>query len=163
MTINIGETIPALTVKVVTDEGPAEMTTGDLFNGKKVALFGLPGAFTPTCSMNHLPGFIDNRDAFTAKGVDDVICVSVNDHHVMKAWADATGAAGKIRFVADWDAALTKALGLDADLSAGGLGVRSRRYSMLVEDGKVTMLNIEESRGQAIISGAAALLQELGV
>ena len=121
----------------------------------------MPGAFTPTCSLNHLPGYLDNRDAILAKGVDDIMVIAVNDHHVMGAWANHTGAAGKLRFLADWDAAFTKAIGLDADLSAGTLGIRSKRYSMLVEDGVVKSLNVEESPGQATVSAAAAMIEQL--
>ena len=159
MTIETGDRIPEASLMVVTDDGPAEMTTQELFAGKKAVVFGLPGAFTPTCSRNHLPGFLENRDTILARGVDDIICVSVNDHHVMKAWASHMGALGKIRFVADWDAGFTKALGLDAEL--GVLGLRSRRYSMIVDDGVVTTLNVEEDRG-VTSSGAAVMLEQLG-
>ncbi|MCI5076780.1 peroxiredoxin [Oricola sp.] len=162
MPIEVGATIPSLNVIKITEDGPAEISTGALFDGRKVVLFGLPGAFTPTCSLNHLPGFIENRDTILAKGVDEIVCLSVNDHHVMKAWAQATGGLGKITFIADWDAALTEAVGMDADLSAGGLGLRSIRYSMIVEDGKVTAVNLEEKRGEATTSGAAAMLEQLG-
>ena len=161
MTIATGDTIPEITLKERTPDGPAEVTTGDLFKGKRVVLFAVPGAFTPTCSLNHLPGYLENRDAILAKGVDDIIVVAVNDHHVMGAWANHTGGAGKLRFLADWDATFTKALGMDIDLSAGTLGVRSRRYSMLVDDGVVKALNIEESPGQATVSGAAAMIEQL--
>lgn len=162
MTIEIGDTIPASTLKIITESAPADLTTDELFGGKKVVVFGVPGAFTPTCSLNHLPGFVENHEAFKAHGIDAIICVSVNDHHVMKAWAKDRSALGTLTFVADWNAAFTKALGLDADLSAGGLGVRSLRYSMIVDDGKVTALNVEENPGQAVSSGAAALLEQLG-
>lgn len=162
MTIKIGDTIPAATLKKVTDDGPVEITTNDLFGGKTVVVFGVPGAFTPTCSLNHLPGFLENCETIKARGIDDIVCVSVNDHHVMKAWALDREALGKLTFIADWDAAFTKLLGLDADLSGGGLGVRSLRYSMIVDDGKVSALNVEDNPGQATASGAAALLEELG-
>ena len=161
MTIKIGEKLPSATFKEKTSDGPVETTTDALFGGKKVVLFAVPGAFTPTCSLNHLPGYLENRDAILAKGVDDIAVVAVNDHHVMGAWANSTGGAGKLRFIADWDAAFTKALGMDIDLSAGTLGVRSKRYSMLVEDGVVKTLNIEESPGQATVSGAAAMIEQL--
>lgn len=161
MTIAVGDKLPELKLKERTADGPADVSTGDLFAGKRVVLFAVPGAFTPTCSLNHLPGYLDNRDAILAKGVDDIVVVAVNDHHVMGAWANATGGAGKLRFIADWDAAFTKALGLDADLSAGGLGVRSKRYSMLVDDAVVKSLNIEESPGQATVSAAAAMIEQL--
>jgi peroxiredoxin len=161
MTIQIGETLPQATFKEKTADGPVEVTTDSLFKGKKVVLFAVPGAFTPTCTLNHLPGFLENRDAILAKGVDDIAVVSVNDWHVMGAWAQQTGGMGKIHFLADWDGAFTKALGLDADLSGGGLGVRSKRYSMLVENGVVTSLNVEDNPGQAAVSGAAALIEQL--
>ena len=161
MTIAVGDQLPDLKLKERTPDGPAEVSTDDLFKGKRVVLFAVPGAFTPTCSLNHLPGYLDNRDAILAKGVDDIMVIAVNDHHVMGAWANHTGAAGKLRFLADWDAAFTKAIGLDADLSAGTLGIRSKRYSMLVEDGVVKSLNVEESPGQATVSAAAAMIEQL--
>jgi glutaredoxin/glutathione-dependent peroxiredoxin len=161
MTIAVGDKLPEAKFKEKTADGPVEVTTGDLFAGKKVVLFAVPGAFTPTCSLNHLPGYVENRDAILARGVDDIAVVAVNDWHVMGAWAQQSGAMGKIHFLADFDASFTKAMGLEADLSAGGLGVRSKRYSMLVEDGVVKSLNIEESPGQATVSGAAAMLEQL--
>jgi len=161
MTIAIGATIPAATFKEKTADGPVEISTETLFKGKKVVLFAVPGAFTPTCTLNHLPGYLEHRDALLAKGVDDVAVVSVNDWHVMGAWAQQSGGIGKIHFLADWDASFSKALGLDMDLSAGGLGVRSKRYSMLVEDGVVKSLDIEENPGQATVSSAEAMLERL--
>ncbi|MDG3574966.1 peroxiredoxin [Rhizobium sp. YJ-22] len=161
MTIAIGSRLPQATFKEKTADGPVEITTDQLFAGKRVVLFAVPGAFTPTCSLNHLPGYLDNRDAILAKGVDDIAVVAVNDWHVMGAWAQSSGGLGKIHFLADWDGAFTKALGLDVDLSGGGLGVRSKRYSMLVEDGVVKSLNVEESPGQATVSAADAMLQQL--
>ena len=161
MTIAIGDKLPPATFKEKTPDGPVEITTDELFKGKRVVVFGVPGAFTPTCSLNHLPGYLENRDAILARGVDDIAVISVNDWHVMGAWAQASGGMGKIHFLADWDASFTKAIGLDADLSAGGLGVRSQRYSMLVEDGRVKTLNIEEVRGQATVSSAATMLEQL--
>lgn len=161
MTITVGDKLPEATFKEKTADGPVEITTQQLFKGKKVVLFAVPGAFTPTCSLNHLPGYIENRDAILSKGVDDIAVVAVNDWHVMGAWAQQSGGMGKIHFLADWDGAFTKSLGLEADLSAGGLGVRSKRYSMLVEDGVVKSLNVEETPGQATVSGAAAMLEQL--
>ncbi|AYC99920.1 peroxiredoxin [Neorhizobium sp. NCHU2750] len=161
MTIAVGDTLPEAKFKEKTADGPVEITTGELFANKKVVLFAVPGAFTPTCTLNHLPGYIENRDALLAKGVDDIAVVAVNDWHVMGAWAQQSGAMGKIHFLADWDGAFTKAVGLDIDLSAGGLGLRSKRYSMLVENGVVKSLNIEESPGQATVSAADAMLQQL--
>lgn len=161
MTIAIGDKLPPASFKKKTPDGPINVTTDALFKGKRVVVFGVPGAFTPTCSLNHLPGYLENRDAILARGVDDIAVVSVNDWHVMGAWAQSSGGAGKIRFLADWDASFTKALGLDADLSAGGLGVRSKRYSMLVEDGVVKTLNVEDVPGQATVSSAATMLEQL--
>ena len=161
MTIAVGDKLPALTLKERTPDGPVDISTDDLFKGRRVVLFAVPGAFTPTCSLNHLPGYLENRDAILERGVDDIAVVAVNDHHVMGAWATSTGGAGKLRFLADWDAAFTRALGLEIDLSAGTLGLRSKRYSMLVEDGVVKALNIEESPGQATVSGAAAMIGQL--
>ena len=161
MTIAIGETLPKAIFKEKTADGSVEISTEQLFAGKRVVLFAVPGAFTPTCSLNHLPGFLENRDTILSKGIDDMAVVSVNDWHVMGAWAQQSGGMGKIHFLADWDASFTKALGLDADLSGGGLGVRSKRYSMLVEDGVVKSLNVEASPGEATVSGAAAMIEQL--
>lgn len=161
MTIAVGDKLPSATFKEKSVDGPVEISTEQLFAGKKVVLFAVPGAFTPTCSLNHLPGYLENRDAILSRGVDDIAVVSVNDLHVMGAWATSSGGMGKIHFLSDWDAAFTKALGLDIDLSAGTLGVRSKRYSMLVEDGVVKTLNIEDSPGQATVSAAAAMLEQL--
>ncbi len=161
MTIAPGDKISTLTVMEATADGPVKLSTDEIFADKTVVLFGLPGAFTPTCSLNHLPGYVESRDALAAKGVDDIVVLSVNDHHVMKAWAKATNAEGKIRFLADWDAGFVKSLGLDKDLSAGGLGIRSTRFSMLVENGVVKSVNIEENPGQATVSSAAAMLDSL--
>ena len=161
MTIAVGDKLPELTLKERTPDGPVDLATTDLFKGRRVVLFAVPGAFTPTCSLNHLPGYLENRDAILERGVDDIAVVAVNDHHVMGAWAKATGGAGKLRFLADWDAAFTRALGMETDLSAGTLGLRSKRYSMLVEDGVVKALNIEDSPGQATVSGAAAMIGQL--
>ncbi|ACM35758.1 MULTISPECIES: peroxiredoxin [Rhizobium/Agrobacterium group] len=161
MTIAIGDTVPAATFKEKTADGPVEISTEDLFKDKKVVLFAVPGAFTPTCTLNHLPGYLEHRDALLAKGVDEIAVLSVNDWHVMGAWAQHSGGMGKIHFLADWDASFSKALGLDMDLSAGALGVRSKRYSMLVENGVVKSLDIEENPGQATVSSAEAMLERL--
>ncbi|WP_275789408.1 peroxiredoxin [Pararhizobium gei] len=161
MTISVGDKLPAATFKEKTADGPVEITTEQLFSGKKVVLFAVPGAFTPTCSLNHLPGYLENRDAILSRGVDEIAVVAVNDVHVMGAWATASGGMDKIHFLSDWNADFTKALGMDVDLSAGTLGLRSKRYSMLVEDGIVKSLNVEESPGQATVSAAAAMLDQL--
>ena len=161
MTIKVGERLPNVTFRLVTEDGPQSIATNDFFGGKKVVLFGLPGAFTPTCHKNHLPGFITNEEAFKAKGVDAIAMTSVNDHHVLSAWSKATGAGGKVSFLADGNAEFAKATGLDFDASGGGLGTRSKRYSMLVEDGVVKKLNIEEAPGKVDLSGAEHLLAEV--
>lgn len=161
MTIKVGDRLPSTTFKVKTADGVSDVSTDDVFKGKKVVLFAVPGAFTPTCSLNHLPGFLDNRDAILAKGVDQIAVVAVNDVFVMGAWAQSTGGEGKILFLADGSADFTKDAGLDLDLTGGGLGVRSKRYSAIVEDGVVTTLNIEEQAGQAVTSNAATILEQL--
>jgi peroxiredoxin len=161
MTIKVGDRLPNATLRLITEDGPRPVGTGEFFSGKKIVLFGLPGAFTPTCHKNHLPGFIANGEAFKAKGVDAIAMTSVNDHHVLAAWSKATGADGKVSFLADGNADFAKATGLEFDASGGGLGVRSKRYSMVVEDGVVTKLNIEESPGKVDLSGAEHLLAEI--
>lgn len=161
MTIGIGDKLPDLTLKVVTADGPVDKSTAEVFGGKKVVLFGVPGAFTGVCSGNHLPGYLDNLDAIKAKGVDEVICLAVNDASVMKAWATHTGSLGKLGFIADGSDVFTKAVGLEIDLNAFGMGVRSKRYSAIVEDGVVKSLNIEDTPGTAVASGAAKILEQL--
>ena len=160
MTISIGDRIPAATLKTVDAEGARDVATDEVFAGKRVVLFGVPGAFTPTCSMNHLPGFLEHNDAIRAKGVDTIAVVAVNDHHVMQAWEAATGGAGRILFLADGNGEFARALGLDFDLAFAGLGTRMRRFSMVADDGVVTALNVEEGRG-AEASSAAVLLAGL--
>ena len=161
MTISVGDTIPELTLKEATAEGMSEASTSDIFAGKKIVLFAVPGAFTGTCSNVHVPGYLENRDKILAKGVDEIAVLAVNDTFVMDAWAKATAGEGKIRFFADWDAAFTKATGMDTDLSAGTLGIRSKRYSMIVEDRVVKAINIEANPSEAVTSGAVALLEQL--
>ncbi|MGU3574697.1 peroxiredoxin [Brucellaceae bacterium C25G] len=161
MTIKIGDKLPNATFKVKTSDGVKDVTTDDVFKGKKVVLFAVPGAFTPTCTMSHLPGFLENYDAIKAKGVDTIAVTAVNDIFVMNAWAQHTGAQDKFTFLADGSAQFAKAAGLDIDLSGGGLGVRSKRYSAIIEDGVVKVLNIEEQPGQAVTSAASALLEQL--
>ncbi|WP_350333332.1 peroxiredoxin [Coralliovum pocilloporae] len=161
MTIAVGDRLPDITVKAVTADGPADASTSELFAGKKVVLFAVPGAFTPTCHMNHLPGFVEHAAAIKAKGVDEIAVISVNDPFVMSAWAESTGAGDAITFLADGSAEFTKAIGLELDATAFGMGVRSLRYSMIVDNGSVTALNVEENPGQAEASGAEALLGQL--
>jgi len=161
MTISIGERLPNITVRTATPNGAEEVTTADFFAGRKIVLFGVPGAFTPTCSNNHLPGFVENYDAIKARGVDAVAVIAVNDAFVMGAWARFTGAEDKLVFLADGSGDFARAIGLDLDLAARGMGLRSQRYSMIVDDGVVTALNIEEVPGQAVTSGAARILEQL--
>lgn len=161
MTISVGQELPEASFKTMGPDGAKSLTTAEIFGGKKVVLFGVPGAFTPTCSNNHLPGYLENRDAILARGADTIAVVSVNDVHVMNAWARFTGGEDKILFLADGNGDFVKAAGLDIDLSGGGMGLRSKRFSMIVENGKVTALNIEGSPGQAVDSGAAKLLDQL--
>ena len=162
MTIKVGDRLPEATFRVPTSDGPVPKTTTELFAGKTIAMFAVPGAFTPTCHRNHMPGFVTNAETIKAKGVDAIYCVSVNDPFVMKAWAESTGAPGKVEVLSDGGAEFTKAIGLEIDLSGGGMGIRSKRYSMLVKDGVVTSLNIEETPGKAELSGAEALLKIIG-
>ncbi|MEJ1157774.1 peroxiredoxin [Prosthecomicrobium sp. N25] len=160
MTVEVGQKLPEARFKVMTADGPAEKTTAEIFGGKKVVLVGVPGAFTPTCSMNHLPGFLDNLDVLKAKGVDEVAVVAVNDVFVMDAWAKASGGKDKVHFLADGSGAFAKATGLEIDLTGPGLGLRNKRYAMIVEDGTVTSLNVEDKPGVSI-SGAAHVLEQL--
>ncbi len=161
MTIKVGERLPNVKLLLVTAVNPQPIETKDYFAGKTVVLFGLPGAFTPTCHKNHLPGFINNDERFKAKGVDKIAMTAVNDHYVLKAWAEATGATGHVDFLADGSGAFAKAIGLDLDLSAGGLGLRSKRYSMLVVDGVVKLFNVEPDAGKVDFSGAQDLLAQI--
>ncbi len=161
MTIKVGDRLPSATFRLVTSDGARPVTTQEFFAGRKIVLFGLPGAFTPTCHKNHLPGFLAEEAAFKAKGVAEIAMTAVNDQYVLAAWSKATGADGHIAFLADGAADFAKAAGLDFDASPGGLGLRSRRYSMLVEDGVVKVLNIEEAPGKADLSGAAHLLAQM--
>jgi peroxiredoxin len=161
MTIQAGDRLPAATFRVMTPDGPAPKTTDDIFKGRKVVLFAVPGAFTPTCHKNHMPGFVKNADAIKAKGIDAIAVTAVNDVFVMDAWKKASGAEGKIEALADGNGDFAKALGLSLDASGNGLGTRSKRYSMLVEDGVVKKINIEDAPGKAETSGADNLLKQL--
>jgi glutaredoxin/glutathione-dependent peroxiredoxin len=160
MAIKVGDRIPAAKVRHMTKDGPKEITTDELFKGKTVAVFGLPGAFTRTCSGQHLPGYVQNADTLKAKGVSTIACVSVNDAFVMDAWGKSQNVADKVMMLADGNAELTKALGLEIDRSDVGFGLRSQRYSMLVENGVVKQLNLEKP-GAFEISGAETLLKQI--
>lgn len=159
MTIKAGDKLPDAKFMTMGPEGPAAKTTADIFAGKKVALFAVPGAFTPTCHQQHLPGFIARIDELKKKGVDTIACTAVNDVFVMEEWSKATGSAGKIVMLTDDSAAFAKAIGLDIDLTGAGigLGVRSKRYAMMVEDGVVKVLNVDESPPVHDKSSAEAL------
>ena len=141
--IKVGDKIPSATLMQMKDGGPKPVTTDQLFAGKKVALFALPGAFTPTCSAKHLPGFIQNSDALKAKGIDTIACVSVNDTFVMGAWGEQQKASDKVMMLADGNGDFTRALGLELDATKFGMGKRSQRFSMVVDNGVVTQLNVE--------------------
>ena len=160
MTIKPGEKIPAAEFSVMTADGQQKLSTDVIFAGRKVVLFAVPGAFTATCSMNHLPGFLAAAEAIKAKGVDTIACTSVNDVDVMNAWGKSSGANGKIMMLADGNADFARAVGLAIDLKSTGMGERSRRYSMLVENGVVKTLNAEEKSG-VNVSGAETILEQL--
>jgi cytochrome c peroxidase len=159
MPINVGDTLPDATFSRIGANGPEQVALGDLTKGRKVAIFAVPGAFTPTCHSAHVPSFIRTKDQFAAKGVDEIICISVNDPFVMKAWGEATGAtAAGLTLLADGTSAFTKAIGMDFDAPPVGLMARSKRYAMLVEDGRVSVFQAEESPGVCDVSGGEALL-----
>ena len=160
MTINTGDRLPEATLMKATSEGPKPVNVSEIFNGKTVALFAVPGAFTPTCSARHLPGFAENLETLKAKGVDTVACVSVNDAFVMGAWAKSQDGADKILMLADGNGEFTRAVGLTMDAKGFGMGQRSQRYSMLVKDGVVEQLNIEQG-GEFKVSSAEHLLGQL--
>lgn len=161
MTIVQGDSLPDATFRVVGPNGIETLSTKDVFGGKKVVLFAVPGAFTPTCHLKHLPGFVSQADAFKAKGVDDVVCVAVNDPFVLEAWGKATGAGGAVTILSDGNAEFTKKIGMDFDGGGIGLGTRSKRYAMVVEDGVVKALQTEENPGVAEVSSAEAILAAL--
>jgi peroxiredoxin (alkyl hydroperoxide reductase subunit C) len=160
MTIKVGDRIPSGKLKRMTAEGPKDITTDEIFKGKKVVLFALPGAFTPTCSAKHLPGFVQKAGDIKGKGVDTIACLAVNDAFVMGAWGKDQGVGDKVLMLADGSADLTKALGLDLDLVAAGMGVRSKRYAMVVDDGVVKTLNVE-APGAFEVSSAESILKAL--
>jgi glutaredoxin/glutathione-dependent peroxiredoxin len=161
MAIKVGDVLPEVAFTAMTPEGPKTRTTEEIFKGRKAVLIGVPGAFTPTCSLNHLPGYIEKADEFTAKGIDTIAVTAVNDVFVMQAWAKASGGEGKVLFLADGSAVFAKSIGLTLDLTERGLGLRSQRYAMLVEDGVVRKLNVEDSPGKAEVSAADVLLKDL--
>ncbi len=160
MTISTGDRIPVATFKTMSADGPVEITSDALFSGRTVALFSVPGAFTPTCSAKHLPGFIDKADEIRAKGVDEIVCTAVNDAFVMGAWGKGAGAGDKVTMLADGNVDFVRALGLELDGRGAGMGMRGQRFSMLVEDGVVTRLNVEAPR-EYNVSSAEHLLGQL--
>ena len=160
MMIKVGDRLPAGTLYEMSDEGPKPVAVADLNKGKRVVILGLPGAFTPTCSAQHVPSYVAAADQFKAKRIDDIVCLSVNDAFVMGAWAKDQGTAGKVRMLGDGSALFTRALGLELDLTERGLGIRCQRFSMLVEDGVVKALHIE-APGKFEVSDAATMLKHL--
>lgn len=157
--IKVGDAIPSHKLTAVTTDGPKEVTTEELFAGKTVVLFAVPGAFTPTCSARHLPGYVQNNEALRAKGVDTIACLAVNDVFVMTAWAKEQAVDNHITMLADGSGTFTKALGLELDLTARGLGVRSQRYAMVVRDGRITHLNVEAPGGFEVSRAETVLAQ----
>lgn len=160
MAIQVGDKIPAMDLTTMTADGPAPVATADYFAGRKIAVFSVPGAFTPTCSAKHLPGFVEKADELKAKGIDEIACFSVNDVFVMHAWGESANADGKVTMLADGNAAFAKALGLDADFTGFGMGIRSQRFSMIVDNGVVSELNVEEP-GAFNVSSAEHMLGQL--
>ena len=161
MTIKVGDKVPTVTLRYLSPEGPKEITTDELLRGKKVALFAVPGAFTPACSQRHLPGYVEKASDLKAKGIDTIACVSVNDVFVMSAWGKAQNVGEKVMMLADGSGEFAKAVGLELDARARGLGVRSQRYSMLIDNGTVKSLNVEAVPTQVEASSADAMLKSL--
>lgn len=161
MPIQVGDTLPQVTFKTMGAEGPKDVNTNELFDGKTVVLFAVPGAFTPTCHRSHLPGYIARAEDIKSKGVDTIAVVSVNDVFVMDAWSKASGAGENVLFLADGSANFTKAIGLELDGSGFGMGIRSKRYSAVIRDGVVEQLHIEEAPGSIALSGADAMVCSL--
>ena len=160
MSVNVGDALPKATLMKAGAEGPQPIDTEDYFKGRRVALFSVPGAFTPTCSARHLPGFIDKADELKAKGVDEIACTAVNDAFVMNAWAESAGAADKITMLSDGNGAFVEALGLTMDGSKYGMGKRGQRFSMVVNDGTIEQINVEEP-GAFAVSSADYMVERL--
>jgi glutaredoxin/glutathione-dependent peroxiredoxin len=161
MTIKVGDKLPSGTFGIMKAEGPGAMSTDELFNGKTVVLFAVPGAYTPTCNKTHLPGFVQTAAALKAKGIDTLACLAVNDVFVMDAWGKSAGADGKVLMLADGNATYTKALGLELDASGFGMGTRSQRFALVAKNGVVQKLMVEPSAGQCTISGGPSILENL--
>lgn len=160
MAIQVGDKLPSVTLQIKSDDSIQNINSDDLFAGKRVVLFALPGAFTPTCSAAHLPGYVVHSDALNAKGIDQIICLSVNDAHVMDAWGKQHNAEDRVLMVADGSAKFTRALGLELDLEEAGMGIRSKRYAMVVNDGVVELLNVEAPK-EFKVSDAETILTGL--
>ena len=160
MAISQGDAIPETELTIVREDGPEKVPSKDFFAGRKVVLFAVPGAFTPTCHQNHMPGYVENAAAMRERGVDEVAVTAVNDPFVMQEWGRQSGAAGKVTLISDGNGDFARAIGMDADLSVVGFGTRSKRYAMIVDDGRVSVLNVEEGRG-VTSSGAAAIMENL--
>jgi peroxiredoxin len=161
MPLSVGDRVPQADLFVPGESGPEKVPSSELFAGRRVVLVGMPGAFTPTCHRNHLPGFVENCDAIRAKGIDEIIILATNDTHVMKAWAEASGGKDKLRFVSDGNAEFVQKAGLSNDSSARGMGIRSKRFAMIVNNGVVEALLLEDQPGQAVTSSAARILEAL--
>ena len=159
MSIQVGDKVPDVEVQIPGPKGPEKISTSELFKGKKTVLFSVPGAFTPLCSAQHLPGFVDRADEIRAKGVDQIVCMAVNDAFVMGAWGEQKGATGKVQMLADGSATLTKAIGLELDGTGFGMGLRSQRFAAVVDDGIVTGLYVEEPMKFEVSSAEAVLAQ----
>lgn len=157
MAIQVGDTLPEATFTIMSDEGPKPVTTSEFFNGRRVALFAVPGAYTPTCHKQHMPGFVERFDELKSKGMDAVACTSTNDIFVLTNWAKDSGADGRITMLADGSADFAKKIGLEIDLTQRGLGIRSKRYAMVVDNGVVRVLNVEDAPPNHDISSAATI------
>jgi len=161
LTLSVGDRIPDATVFIPTESGPQAKPAGEIFAGRKVVLVGMPGAFTPTCHRNHLPGFLEHRDVILDRGVDEIVVLSTNDVYVLRAWAETTGAKDRLLFVSDGNGEFIDKAGLAVDRSERGMGVRSRRFAMIVEDGVVRSIAVEDSPGETAVSAAAQILAQL--
>ena len=161
MTLSAGDRIPDATLFLPSDSGPKKTSTGEMFTGRKIVLVGMPGAFTPTCHRNHLPGFIENSHAILEKGIDEIVVLTTNDAYVMAAWAQATGAKDRVRFVSDGNLEFVRKAGLEVDRTERGMGIRAQRFAMIVDDGVVTSIAVEDVPGQTTVSAAAQILEQL--
>ena len=162
MTIQTGDRLPAVTLKILGANGMEDINTGEYFKGRKIVLFAVPGAFTPSCALKHLPGYIKEASSIKAKGVDEIICLAVNDPFVMKHWGEEAGANGKVTMLPDGNGEFTRALGLGMDGSGAGLGFRAKRFSMIVEDGVVKDLQVEEKASDVSVTAAESCAVRLG-